>query len=394
MPILASGDLLRSAVAAGTPLGREADRYMGRGQLVPDDTIVRVFLDRLERARCPRRRDPRRLPADARQAEALDGRSSEAGRRVDRAMLIEVAPEDLVRRMSERRICTANGHVYNLASNPPRVDGVCDLDGSALVQRPDDDEATVRARMDEQIRRCSRSSTTTARPASCRPVDGREPIAAVSERLLRAARVQPGQQDRRSRGHPQVASRDRQDAPGRPHRRRGARARRVGAQARRHDRPPRPARRAPHPGGRGRAVVQGLRPSAATRSRRACASRSTTRSSTASPASASIRDGQIVSVDAGAIFDGWHGDGARTLRRRRVRRRRSQRAGRRDAPGDDGRHRGRGAGRAPRRHLGRDRGRRGARTATASSASSSATASARRCTRSRRSRTTGPAPAA
>jgi adenylate kinase len=194
VPILASGDLLRAAVAANTPLGREAGRYMGRGQLVPDDTIVRVFLDRLDEpdARAGAVLDG--FPRTVVQAEALDRALKDAGRRVNRAIFIEVEPEDLVRRMSNRRICTANGHVYNLASNPPTAPGRCDLDGSELVQRPDDDENTVRARMKEQIPPLLEVVDHYRRAGVLQTVDGREPISAVSERLLRALETKPGQQ--------------------------------------------------------------------------------------------------------------------------------------------------------------------------------------------------------
>ena len=151
IPVLASGDLLRKAVAEGTPLGREADRYMSRGQLVPDDTIVRVFLDRLGAADAVDGAILDGFPRTKVQAEALDTALAGAGRRVDHAAYIDVPLEDLVRRMANRRICTANGHVYNLVSNPPSDDSVCDLDGSELAQRADDREETVRARMAQQV---------------------------------------------------------------------------------------------------------------------------------------------------------------------------------------------------------------------------------------------------
>jgi len=192
VPILASGDLLRAAAAAGTPLGREADRYMSRGQLVPDDTMVRVFLDRLEK---PDARDGAILdgfPRTRVQAVALDRALAEAGRRVDRAIFIDVETEDLVRRMSNRRICTANGHVYNLSSNPPRSDEICDLDGSPLVQRPDDDEETVRARMKEQIPPLLDVVDHYRQAGVLQIVDGREPISDVSDRLVRALQATPG----------------------------------------------------------------------------------------------------------------------------------------------------------------------------------------------------------
>ena len=193
VPVLASGDLLRAAVAAGTPLGREADRYMSRGQLVPDETIVRVFLDRLER---PDARDGAILdgfPRTEVQAEALDRALAEAGRRVDRTILIDVAIEDLIKRMANRRICTANGHVYNLASNPPSRDLVCDIDGSELVQRPDDREETVRSRMNEQIPPLREVVEHYRRAGVLQTVDGREPISDVSDRLRAALSVPPGQ---------------------------------------------------------------------------------------------------------------------------------------------------------------------------------------------------------
>jgi adenylate kinase len=151
IPVLASGDLLRAAVADGTALGREADRYMSRGQLVPDETIVRVFLDRLGAADAVNGAILDGFPRTKVQAEALDRALGEAGRQVDLAGYIDVPLEDLVRRMANRRICTANGHVYNLVSNPPTTDGICDLDGAELVQRGDDEETTVRARMAQQV---------------------------------------------------------------------------------------------------------------------------------------------------------------------------------------------------------------------------------------------------
>jgi adenylate kinase len=193
VPVLASGDLLRSAVTAGTPLGREADRYMSRGQLVPDQTIVRVFLDRLEQPDARPGAILDGFPRTRVQAEALDQALAEAGRRVDRTIYIDVPIEDLVTRMANRRICTANGHVYNLASNPPEVDGVCDVDGSEIVQRPDDQEATIRARMTEQIPPLLEVVDHYRNAGVLQTVDGREPITDVSSLMLRTLAAAPGQ---------------------------------------------------------------------------------------------------------------------------------------------------------------------------------------------------------
>jgi adenylate kinase len=193
VPILASGDLLRAAVAAGTRLGRDADRYMSRGQLVPDETIVRVFLDRLEKPDARNGAILDGFPRTRVQAEELDRALVQTGRRVDRAIYFDVPTEDLVRRMASRRICTASGHVYNLTTNPPLVDGLCDIDGSELVQRPDDEEATVRARMTEQIAPLLDVVDHYRKQGILITVDGREQISEVSGRMLRALGVAPGQ---------------------------------------------------------------------------------------------------------------------------------------------------------------------------------------------------------
>jgi adenylate kinase len=192
VPILGSGALLRAAVAAGTALGREADTYMSRGQLVPDATIVRVFLDRLEQpdARAGAVLDG--FPRTRVQAEALDVELVGAGRRVDRAVLVDVPTEELISRMANRRICTANGHVYNLASNPPEQAGICDLDGSELVQREDDKEETVRARMQQQIPPLLDVVDHYRRNGVLATVDGRLPIEEVGEAVIAALNDGPG----------------------------------------------------------------------------------------------------------------------------------------------------------------------------------------------------------
>ena len=193
VPILASGDLLRAAVAAGTPLGREADRFMSRGQLVPDDTMVRVFLDRLEAPDATGGAILDGFPRTRVQAEALDQALAERGRKVDAALYIDVPIEDLVRRMANRRICTANGHVYNLASNPPQVEGVCDLDGSPIVQRADDEESTVRARMTQQVPSLLEVADHYRARDALQTVDGRHDIGDVTHELLAALGVPVGE---------------------------------------------------------------------------------------------------------------------------------------------------------------------------------------------------------
>jgi adenylate kinase len=186
VPHLASGDLLRAAVARGTPVGIEANRHMSRGQLVPDDTIVRVFLDRLAEPDAARGAVLDGFPRTRTQAEALDGALADVGGRVDRALLIDVPVDDLVERMAGRRICRANGHVYNLVTNPSKRPGECDLDGSELVQRPDDREETVRARMAAQLPPFLEVCDHYRELGILATVDGRASIDAVSGALLAA----------------------------------------------------------------------------------------------------------------------------------------------------------------------------------------------------------------
>jgi len=186
VPILASGDLLRTAVAARTPLGSVADRYMSRGQLVPDDTIVDIFLERLAADDADDGAILDGFPRTRGQAEALDRALESGGKRVDLALFIDVPEEDLVARMASRRICAANGHVYNIASNPPAVPGVCDLDGSELVQRVDDREETVRQRMTQQIPPLRDVVDHYRATGVLRTVEGLRPIDDVTAGLLAA----------------------------------------------------------------------------------------------------------------------------------------------------------------------------------------------------------------
>jgi adenylate kinase len=186
IPHLASGDLLRAAVGARTPVGIEADRFMSRGQLVPDATMIRLFLDRLAQPDAARGAVLDGFPRTKPQAEALEKALAERGARVDRALLIDVPIEDLVQRAAGRRICKSSGHVYHVVANPPREAGKCDIDGSPLVQREDDREETVRARMTQQLGALRDVVGYYRSKGILTTVDGRRPISEVSESLLAA----------------------------------------------------------------------------------------------------------------------------------------------------------------------------------------------------------------
>jgi adenylate kinase len=143
---VATGDILRAAVKDGTGLGTEAKAYMDRGELVPDDVIIGVILDRLAESDTADGFLLDGFPRTAKQAEALDEALGQVDRRLSAALLIDVPEEEIVRRLSGRRICP-NGHVYHVEHNPPKQEGRCDVDGEELRQRDDDREETIRKRL-------------------------------------------------------------------------------------------------------------------------------------------------------------------------------------------------------------------------------------------------------
>jgi len=143
---ISSGDLLRAAVAEGTDLGRKAEEYMERGELVPDDVLVGVILEHVQSDEA---RDGFLLdgfPRTIAQAEALERELQKLGRRLTAVLLIEADEEEIVRRLSGRRI-SKSGRVYHVEFDPPKHEGRCDVDGSPLIQREDDKPETVRKRL-------------------------------------------------------------------------------------------------------------------------------------------------------------------------------------------------------------------------------------------------------
>jgi adenylate kinase len=147
LPYYATGDILRAAVRDGTKLGREAKEYMDRGDLVPDEVIIAMISDRIE---SPEAADGFILdgfPRTSAQAEALDAEVDQLGKRLTAAILIEVSDEEVVRRLSGRRTCSKEGHIFHVEFDPPREEGVCDVCGGKLTVRDDDKPEVVRHRL-------------------------------------------------------------------------------------------------------------------------------------------------------------------------------------------------------------------------------------------------------
>src|SRR2546427_817895 len=218
---LATGDMFRAAAAAGTRIGLEAKAYMDRGELVPDHITVRMLLDRLTASDATHGVILDGFPRTPAQARALDVALDERRSGVEEAILIDVPAEELVRRLSGRRLCRAAGHIYNEVTNPPHVPGECDIDGSEL-----------------------HPGITTGE------------LDRLAERHLRAAGATPSFKGYLGGGHYG----------------RGPGAFPASLCISIDDQ-----------------VVHGI------------------------PSERDIQEGQLVSVDAGAIVDGWHGDAARTF---------------------------------------------------------------------------------
>jgi adenylate kinase len=147
LPHLSTGDMFRDNIRRGTPLGLRAKPMMERGELVPDDLVISMVEDRIAQPDC---RNgfvfdgfPRTL-AQAADLEKICAKYNFGGAVV---LHMVVNPELLMRRLTGRRICKSGGHIYNIYERPPKVEGICDLDGSELIHRPDDTEAVITERL-------------------------------------------------------------------------------------------------------------------------------------------------------------------------------------------------------------------------------------------------------
>ena len=147
LPYYSTGIILRNAIEAGSELGREAKDYVDKGELVPDDVICRVIEERLDSGEADDGFLLDGFPRTIGQAEMLEGALDSLGRLLTAVLLIEVDDDEVIRRLSGRRTCVKNGHVYHLEFDPPKNEGICDQDGSRLVQRDDDKPETIRKRL-------------------------------------------------------------------------------------------------------------------------------------------------------------------------------------------------------------------------------------------------------
>ena len=144
IPTISTGNMLRSAIQEGTPIGLEAKGYMDAGRLVPDGVIIGVVAQRLEQPDCAKGFILDGVPRTIGQAEAID----KAGITFDHVLSIEISDGEIEERMSGRRVCQSCGAPYHVKARPPKAEGVCDACGGQLVQREDDRAETVRKRLE------------------------------------------------------------------------------------------------------------------------------------------------------------------------------------------------------------------------------------------------------
>jgi adenylate kinase len=147
---IATGDMLRAAVRDGTPLGLEAKAVMARGDLVSDDLVIAMFRERLAAGDTAAGVILDGFPRTDAQAAALDEMLTGLHRAIAAVIVFDIDEDSVVRRLSGRRMCRANDHVYHLEFNPPAVEGLCDIDGSELYLRDDDRPEVVRTRFQTQ----------------------------------------------------------------------------------------------------------------------------------------------------------------------------------------------------------------------------------------------------
>lgn len=152
IPHISTGDMFRAAIKNNTELGQKAKSFMDNGELVPDEVTIGIVRERLLEEDAKKGFLLDGFPRTVEQAVALNEMLAEAGRKIEAVVNIDVQEEELMNRLTGRRICETCGTTYHLVFNPPKVEGICDIDGGKLYQRADDNPETVRNRLDVNIK--------------------------------------------------------------------------------------------------------------------------------------------------------------------------------------------------------------------------------------------------
>jgi adenylate kinase len=192
IPHISTGDLLREHVSKKTALGMRAKEYMDRGELVPDELVNEVLRDALARGECKRGFILDGYPRTVAQAEELEKILTELGLHIDCVLNLRVSDEEIIRRLSTRRVCKVCGAVYNLVTNPPKVEGVCDKCGGTLVFRDDDKPEVVKIRLQTYVKMSAPVLEYYISKNKVLDIDGSGDVATVRSRVLRALEEKGG----------------------------------------------------------------------------------------------------------------------------------------------------------------------------------------------------------
>lgn len=184
IPQISTGDILRAAVKDGTPMGKKAKEYMDAGGLVPDEVVVGIVRDRLQEEDCNNGFILDGFPRTVAQADALQTSLQEMNKELDRVISLEVDAEALVERLTGRRTCKECGRGYHVKFDPPRKAGICDVCGGPLFQRNDDQEETIRKRLQVYSEQTAPLIDYYRQAGVLMELDGMQPIPLVKQKIL------------------------------------------------------------------------------------------------------------------------------------------------------------------------------------------------------------------
>ena len=316
LPYYATGDILRAAVKEGTEIGKQAKEFMDRGDLVPDEVIIGVIAERLQQDEAADGFILDGFPRTVPQAEALDEKMKELRREMTAAILIDVSEDEVVRRLGGRRTCEQNpSHIYHVEFDPPKEEGVCDLDGAKLIVRDDDKPNVIKNRLSQYREKTAPLVDYYEERGILNRVNGAQSPDEVEERStassprFAARKRRGGETDDVSRhDHPQDDRADRRDGGGRQDPGPLPADAALQGPPRRHHRGARRGRREVHPvTGRG-PLVQGL-PGLPGLDLRFAQLDGRPRH----PRPHELRRGDILSIDVGVTYEGWVADAAITV---------------------------------------------------------------------------------
>ena len=182
---ISSGDLFRENVSKQTPLGKLAKSYMDKGELVPDDVTIQMVMERISRPDCDKGVVFDGFPRTAAQAQALDIALAKESKKIGAALLVQVRDQVLVERLTARWTCPNCGSVYNRLSSPPKVNNLCDKDGTVLTQRDDDKPETVKNRLNVYYKQTAPLIDFYRAAGVLHEVNGEQPIDQVQAEIVK-----------------------------------------------------------------------------------------------------------------------------------------------------------------------------------------------------------------